>query len=418
METTLLIGMLTLLGTYPSTANTWECIGPDGGHFIGAITDPDNSQVITAVTSIHTPTAVYHSTDGGKTWARKGMLPLEAEQCSFYAFDVSRLYILYYHDHTCYFSKDGGSTWDHSTFPSTVSRVNSLCPHPTDPDIVFAAGNINWGQDNAVLLKSTDGGKSWTTQKTGVDFDPGCLVAAPTNPDILYMGGYKIIIDFYLVLLKSIDGGKTWADISDNVELEPSYGLLNIAIDPLDENRVYTGANWRFYRTADGGVTWTYNDLGFSRAIDVDPIHPANLYCIANDRLFTSNNYGQSWTEHPNAFDGTIMDIHVAPASPAKVYISSLYGGLHRSENWGGTWSIAHQGIRALPVPALAVAPSEPETVVMGGYHNRSLTASCDSGTHWHELVFPQGGYEHDNVNDILFSSANADTVMVHVSYG
>jgi hypothetical protein len=97
----------------------------------------------------------------------------------------------------------------------------------------------------------------------------------------------------------------------------------------------------------------------------------------------------------------------VAPADPSTVYISSS-NGLFKSLDSGRTWDFAHEGIKATRVPALAVAPSQPTTVLIE-YEGCEMMGSYDSGDNWDYL-----GYFLicGNVCDILINPLDEDVVL------
>ena len=73
--------------------------------------------------------------------------------------------------------------------------------------------------------------------------------------------------------------------------------LFALAIDPTDENKVYTTGK-SVYRTTDGGATWTKDaSQAFNiEALGVDPVNPANLYGASSSSAFVSHDSAQTWT--------------------------------------------------------------------------------------------------------------------------
>ena len=75
------------------------------------------------------------------------------------------------------------------------------------------------------LLRSTDGGDSWTELSEGVFYD---LAVDPSSPDILYASADDGI-------RKSTDAGKSWT------LLRPGAGEVSLAVDPRSSSTVYAG---------------------------------------------------------------------------------------------------------------------------------------------------------------------------------
>ena len=102
--------------------------------------------------------------------------------------------------------------------------------------------------------------------------------------------------------------------------------------------------------------------------------------------------------------------MEVAPADPSTVHIATTYGGFYRSEDSGSTWNPAHTGIYAHVVSALAVAPSEPETLLVDFYNIYQLTASHDCAENWQEMNYPPGC--GGTIGDLLINSVDPETVL------
>jgi len=58
------------------------------------------------------------------------------------------------------------------------------------------------------------------------------------------------------VLLKSSDGGKTWQDISLGSPFNNKNHIASIAVDALNPEVLYIGAAYGFFKSADAGKTW------------------------------------------------------------------------------------------------------------------------------------------------------------------
>ena len=71
-------------------------------------------------------------------------------------------------------------------------------------------------------------------------------------------------------LLKSTDGGATFA----TVESFPPIGSTSLAMDPQDPNVVYAA----FFKTTDGGVTWSDLPIGLGFSTVIDPTDSSVLY--------------------------------------------------------------------------------------------------------------------------------------------
>jgi photosystem II stability/assembly factor-like uncharacterized protein len=271
------------------------------------------------------------------------------------------------------------------------------------------------------FFKSTNGGLSWSASSwfTFNYFSPTDIAIPKTNPNIIYVTGYKEVgFYYYGALLKSSDGGNTWTDISDSVDSEPYNIFYAVAIDPTDADKVYVGGSYfyRTVRTARGtDISWTRSPTPlFIYTIGIDPVEPSNIYTGGYQSVGISRDYGQSWTLRSNCVRSSVMHVQAALANPSTVYVST-YAGLYKSPDSGVTWTSAHQGLRAAMIPALAVAPSK-ILIQSNGYlmaHNRSRNRDADSD--WRYVVTPESC---GVVCDILINPDNPDIVLVLEGYG
>ena len=136
-------------------------------------------------------------------------------------------------------STDGGATWTSSRVAGLLpvppngemGRINlSAVPGATSADtaVVYALAANQAGSATVAVLKSTDGGATWTMPAKGT-------ATIPTNPTPGATGADCMTLD--------IGHGQSQYD-------------LTIAVDPGDPNNVLLGGNLCGARTADGGATW------------------------------------------------------------------------------------------------------------------------------------------------------------------
>ena len=200
-------------------------------------------------------------------------------------------------------SHDGGATWTSNTdnFPSL--SIAAIAVNPIHPDTLYAATgdgygyvddgyNTFWGGlYSAGVMKSTDGGNTWST--TGLSFIQTSreivqrLVINPNNPDVLLAATTNGI-------WQTKDGGATWGHVysADHV-----YDILFYAGNP---NVAYAVNNADLLISNDGGTTWTtlYASInsGDRASLAVSPAAPNDIWVLdANNDLLWSHNNGASF---------------------------------------------------------------------------------------------------------------------------
>jgi len=174
-------------------------------------------------------TGLYKSEDGGSTWRRlsRGLPAIErGERQIIFAIAPSnpkRLYALVGGRSTAgvYRSEDGGGTWAQVSADRRMGV--DLRVHPTNQDVVFAAGTASY--------RSDDGGRTWTSFKgaPGGD-DPQRFWINPLQPDIMLLTsdqGATI----------TVNGGRTWSSWYN----QPTAQLYHVTTDNQFPYWVYGG---------------------------------------------------------------------------------------------------------------------------------------------------------------------------------
>ena len=124
-------------------------------------------------------------------------------------------------------SQDEGKTWSKVEVKGDVPGTDfmALAIDPTNAQTVYAAGH------GLGVIKSTDGGTTWTPKKHGLDGDDvHGLALDPNDPRKLHAW----VVD--KGLYRSTDGGESWARVDDGpkvpVTLAPTdvKGLLSVNV--------------------------------------------------------------------------------------------------------------------------------------------------------------------------------------------
>jgi photosystem II stability/assembly factor-like uncharacterized protein len=232
---------------------------------------------------------VYKTTDGGKTWERILFVD-ENTGCSELIADPrdpNVLYAAFWEFRRTAFSfssgglksalyktTDGGKTWAkiHNGFPAGKLGRIAVAVAPSNPDILYAVLETEKAEQKG-LYRSDDGGKSWKFLNNDFEltvrpFYFSRIVIDPKNPDIVTKAGLMGSI--------SRDGGKTFrthggthADIHD-------YWF-----DINNSDMIYVATDGGLYRSWDGGSVWEMvKNLPLSQFyhVSTDNSSPYNVY--------------------------------------------------------------------------------------------------------------------------------------------
>lgn len=320
--------------------------------------DPENHYVVWAGTGENNSqralgygNGVYKTVDGGKSWKSMGLE--SSRQIGKILIDPRDTDVVYV---ACegsvwgpggkrglYKTIDGGKTWKAVLTISEHTGVSDMVMDPRDSDVIYAASHqrrrhvftkIDGGPETAIF-KTTDGGATWDTLKTGlptVDMGAIGLAISPVNPDYIYA-----IIEaaddsegFY----RSIDRGMTWKKMSSYVANSPQY-YNEIFCDPVDVEKVYSMDTYSKV-TVDGGKTW--ERLGLKErhvddhALWINP-HDTNHLLIGGDGgVYESYDSGENWLHIPNLPITQFYRVAVDNSKP----FYYVYGGTQDNNSMGG----------------------------------------------------------------------------------
>ena len=137
---------------------------------------------------------------------------------------------------------------------SIYGNIMWFAESPKDANLLFA------GTDDGLIQTSTDGGKTWSKQSAfpGVpDMSlVSCIVASQHDRNVVYASfDNHRKGDFKPYILKSSDAGKTWVSISSNMPANGSVKTL--AEDHVNKDLLFTGTEFGFFVSHNGGKKWT-----------------------------------------------------------------------------------------------------------------------------------------------------------------
>ena len=234
-----------------------------------------------------TPVGVFKSSDGGSTWAVTANAGLTTPATTL-TVDAGSATTLYAgtRDAGVFVSKDSGASWQ-----STLSGngIAAILAHPTQPGTVFASMLVT-----TALYRSTDSGRTWTK----LTFAPP-LSGSPYALVINSKG--TIIAATYQGLLFSNDLGDTWTSTAQTAAVNSQ----SIAVAADSTNTVYLVPSLgpaRILRSTDGGQTFVavLSSVPFSGStrLAVDPRNPMTVYAIDVLGLFyRTTDGGQTWSK-------------------------------------------------------------------------------------------------------------------------
>lgn len=183
-----------------------------------------------------------------------------------------------------YTTADGGITWTSrggAGLGIGATNLLSVYAVPGTSQIAYVGGNVNEG--DAVILKTTDAGASWTLQTSG-EASIG-IMGITCNAD----GQHAVANRRY-----TTDGGTTWSACS-SAPASDLGGHKVIATDIFIAARLSTGT---LYRSLDGGAKWTLTAApGVFSYQPYEPIVVSGpqIWAAGSSGVVYSSDRGASW---------------------------------------------------------------------------------------------------------------------------
>jgi photosystem II stability/assembly factor-like uncharacterized protein len=282
------------------------------------------------------------------------------------------------------------------------SSINALAIDPQTPTTVYAATS------DGRVLKSTDGGVSWSATGLANSGAITALAVDPQTPSTVYATS-QIAYEGSTVF-KSADGGVSWSAIS-NSGLRYLYAS-RLAVDAQIPTTLYVVASGGMLKSTDGGATWngvSFPDplvgVDFAMLLDlaVDPLNSQTLYASLYyyssgsemgdpesefGRVFKSVDGGANWSCLLCVDPGPFGLLTVAPQTsqnPATVYVADLYAAtILKTVDDGSSWipltTTPETCCAGLEV--LAVDDRNPATVYVA-LVDAGVFKTVDGGTTW-----------------------------------
>ncbi len=363
-------GRLTSIAFHPTNPNTIFVGAPSGGFWKTTDGGLSWSKHITGMTRLGVSAIVINNTNPNIMYIATG----DRDGGDAPGYGVWR-------------SIDGGLTWAPRNTGMGNITINDLLIHPTNPNILIAAGS------NRRIYRTTNGGTSWT-QSADLSNNPKDIAMHPTNPNIIYSAGTR----FH----RSTDGGATFTQITGVLPGSPQR--MALAVSPNRPDWVYVlagGGNGLIgiYRSTNSGATFalrtntpnildyavngsgTSSQAWYDLVIAADPTD-ANIIYTGGINLWKSTDAGATmnsisyWVGPNSGRDGVHADQHALEFSP---HTGQLYngndGGLYVTPDAGTTWNDLSSGLAIAQVYKIGVS-QQTQDLVINGYQDNGTGIS------------------------------------------
>jgi photosystem II stability/assembly factor-like uncharacterized protein len=250
-------------------------------------------------------------------------------------------------------SADAGATWARTSIPAFVL---ALLFDRLNPSVAYAVGS-----NDAGVLKSVNGGKSWNSINNGLGSPSQFQALAQSGTGSVLLTG-----DYTGALYRSTDGGGSWHPSATGLT---ATSINSLAADPHAPGTFFVSTDASIFKTTDGGLPWAPSATGYPAgtpgviAVDAFDSHVVLAASILDfpalgKGAWRSTNGGGTWAPvgGPLASE-TVWTFAADPADAGVLYAGTYGGGVYRSADHGATWTLfTRTGLTNLRVVALAVS--------------------------------------------------------------
>ncbi|NNF50952.1 MAG: hypothetical protein HKN59_00810 [Gammaproteobacteria bacterium] len=245
-------------------------------------------------------------------------------------------------------SEDMGNTWEQVRVPTRATLTG----------VFFSDRENGWavGHD-AVIIKTSDGGATWTRVHFAPDEERPLL-------DVWFEdSSHGIVIGAYGYFLETFDGGETWEDrffevvgddeAADETDEEEKEVSIADMMDFLDDEDPISDLHLNDIRSAPDGALFLAAEAG---------------------HIFRSDDVGETWKELPSPYEGSFYG--TLPLGENSLLVYGLRGNLFYSADGGQSWQQIDVNTDAIFMGG-AIVDGSPAVVGLGG---TLLVAESTSG--------------------------------------
>ena len=210
---------------------------------------------------------------------------------------------------------------------------------------------------------------------------------------------------------RSVDHGSTWTRLAGGLPAPSnSVGRIALGIAPSRPSTVYAQIvgglaeahnGLGFYRSLDGGATWTRRDVtgfvgifgGFGwyfGDMAVDPSNPDKVYCLGQN-LARSIDGGANFSSITGNAHVDFHALWIDPTNPTAHLYAGTDGGFFVSAAGGGTWGTTAD----LPITQFYAGTIDPSNSakLLGGAQDNGTNATLGGAASWTSILGGDGFY-------------------------
>lgn len=266
--------------------------------------------------------------------------------------------------------------------------VMHIAIDPKDSQAIYVTTGFSVG-----VLKSVDGGKSWTQINEGFkSFSFTQIAVDPADSNQIYLA------DGCAGLYVSRDKGRSWREMNDGLQ-NTEIGAL--VLHPTEAGSAFAITTRGIYKTERAGRRWIAFDQGdtFTQGFDFIgltalPTRPVTLYAASKQGLYTRKEGDAGWVSAGEPLVGKRISAVAYHAKTGRLYAAIFRrgnletlreGGLFVSEDDGKSWSRLGEGLEQDRIRMIVFDPVDSKKIYLAT-SGRGILKSVDEGKHWKEM--------------------------------
>jgi photosystem II stability/assembly factor-like uncharacterized protein len=348
------------LGLPPLLGNgfSWSAGPSTGDHYDAACTSAQDVWVAC-------DEGLMHSADRGSTWTTATTTGASVQGVSFA--DASHGWLSGYSG-TIRHTSDGGQTWDVQTSPlvAALGRVRSFDASHAWIPVVGTSDRV---------LRTVDGGDNWLLSSLPSASASMRAVSFSDTHNGWAVGTGGVIV-------RSTNGGETWTSQTSGT----SATIYDVSAISATEAWACSDGG-RFLHTIDGGLNWSpYNHVDGMTIWSVKFISASEGWATSWDRVYHTTDSGVTWQTASTANSKTVLGVAAVPGDPWTVYFPSWTGIL----KYRDPSAPALHRVIALAGPHGSVTPTAAQ-ICVDTSPSPEFTFTSDAGYHISDITYNGG---------------------------